>query len=143
MHSDASSSSVRTLSVSFRTRNLPRSRLLFTLTFWGGNKKTLVCIDPEVVRVATLVWGYCADISLLHRGYIHTHTPSIAFRYLPPNSARFGYATEGAFFMSAQLSTDVVSALRKVWVQEDCGSNLVPKHARKHETHPPRVKNIF
>ena len=22
----------------------------------------------------------------------------------------------------------------------DCGSNLAPKHARKHETHPPRVK---
>ena len=42
------------------------------------------------------------------------HIPSIAFRHLPPNSARFGYATEGALFISAQLSTDVVSALRKV-----------------------------
>ena len=39
------------------------------------------------------------------------HTPTIAFRHLPPNSARFGCATEGA-----QLSTDAVSALRKVWV---------------------------
>ena len=44
------------------------------------------------------------------------HTPSIAFRHLPPNSARFSYATEGAVFISAQLSTDAVSALRKVWV---------------------------
>ena len=44
------------------------------------------------------------------------HTPSTAFRHLPPNSARFGYATEGAFFISAHLSSDVVSALRKVWV---------------------------
>ena len=26
-----------------------------------------------------------------------------------------------------------------VWVH-DCRSNLAPKHARKHETHPPRVK---
>ena len=43
------------------------------------------------------------------------HTPSIAFRHLPPNSARFGYATEGALFISAQLSTDAVRALRKVW----------------------------
>ena len=43
-------------------------------------------------------------------------TPSIAFRHLPPNSARFGYATEGALFISAQLSTDAVSALRKVRV---------------------------
>ena len=33
------------------------------------------------------------------------HTPSIAFRHLPPNSARFGYATEGALSISAQLST--------------------------------------
>ena len=44
------------------------------------------------------------------------HTPSIAFRHLPPNSARFSYATEGALFISAQLSTDAVSALRKVRV---------------------------
>ena len=44
------------------------------------------------------------------------HTPSTAFRHLPPNSARFGYTTEGALFISAQLSTDAVSALQKVWV---------------------------
>ena len=44
------------------------------------------------------------------------HTPSLAFQHLPPNSARFGYATEGALFISALLSTDTVSALRKVWV---------------------------
>ena len=30
------------------------------------------------------------------------HTPSIAFRHLPPNSARFGYATEEPLFVSAQ-----------------------------------------
>ena len=42
------------------------------------------------------------------------HTPSIAFRYLPPNSIRFGYTTERALFISTQLSTDEVSALRKV-----------------------------
>ena len=41
-------------------------------------------------------------------------TPSIVFRHLPPNSARFGYATERALFISAKLSTDAVSALRKV-----------------------------
>ena len=41
---------------------------------------------------------------------------SIAFRHLPPNSARFSYATEGALFISAELSSDAVSALRKVRV---------------------------
>ena len=45
-----------------------------------------------------------------------THTPSVALRRLPPNSARVGYATEGAVFIPAQLSSDAVSALRKVWV---------------------------
>ena len=40
-----------------------------------------------------------------------THTPSIAFRHLPRNSARFSCATEGVLFISAQLSTDAVSAL--------------------------------
>ena len=44
------------------------------------------------------------------------HTPNIAFRHLPPDSARFGYATEEVLFISAQLSTDAVSALRKVRV---------------------------
>ena len=44
-------------------------------------------------------------------------TPSTAFRHLPPNSARIGYATEWALFISAKLSTDVVSALQQVRVQ--------------------------
>ena len=44
------------------------------------------------------------------------HTPSTAFRHLPPNSARFSYATEGALFIFAQLSSDTVRALRKVRV---------------------------
>ena len=45
-----------------------------------------------------------------------SHTPSIAFRHLPPNSARTGYASEGTLFISAQLYSDAVSALRKVRV---------------------------
>ena len=44
------------------------------------------------------------------------HTPRITFRHPPPNSARFSYATEGILFISAQLSIDAVSALRKVRV---------------------------
>ena len=38
-----------------------------------------------------------------HAGF----TPSIAFRHLPPNSCRISYATEGALFISAQLSERV------------------------------------
>ena len=43
-------------------------------------------------------------------------SPTAVFSYvigschLPPNSARYSYATEGALFISAQLSSDAVSA---------------------------------
>ena len=45
------------------------------------------------------------------------HTPSIAFRHLPPNSARFSYATEEALDLYLRAAVhDAVSALRKVRV---------------------------
>ena len=50
------------------------------------------------------------------RMHTHAHTPSITFQHLSPNSARFGYATEGAFFISMQLFADAFRTLRKVWV---------------------------
>ena len=37
--------------------------------------------------------------------HVPPHTLGLAFRHLPPNSARFGYVTEGALYLSAQLST--------------------------------------
>ena len=58
-----------------------------------------------------------------------------------PNSARPGYATEGALFISAHLSTDAVSALRKVRVLlVRLKNNMVSKHARKDGARPLRVK---
>ena len=42
-------------------------------------------------------------------------TLSITFQHRPPNSARTGYTTKAALFVSVQLSTDTVSAIRKVW----------------------------
>ena len=69
---------------------------------------------------AILTWdrvpGVARDFFFISQSQLSVHTPSIAFRHLPPNSARFSYATEGALFISAQLSTDAVSALGKVWV---------------------------
>ena len=47
---------------------------------------------------------------------LRDRTLSIACWHLPPDSATFGYATEGALFISVQLSTGAVSALQKVWV---------------------------
>ena len=85
---------------------------------------TLVDIQKRAIKkLFTHVESHASAVSLLESGelrYIkainNNNTPSIAVRHLPPNSVRFGYATEGAFFVSAQLSTDAVSALRKVRV---------------------------
>ena len=52
----------------------------------------------------------------LNASDVSHHTPSLAFRHLPPNSARIGYATEEAFFISAQLSTDTVRTVQMVLV---------------------------
>ena len=39
------------------------------------------------------------------------HTPSIAFRHLPPNSARFGYATEGALVVCEESAITAISLI--------------------------------
>ena len=66
-----------------------------------------------------LVCGFCLDVeklSVCTRLGMH-YTPSIAFRHLLPDSARFSYAiAEGTLFISALLSSDAISALRKVRV---------------------------
>ena len=59
---------------------------------------------------------YIAYMHARAQTHSQAHTPSIAFRHPPPNSATFSYATEGALFISAQVSSDAVSALRKVRV---------------------------
>ena len=70
-----------------------------------------------VVSVRMGSYGCVRSVGSVSRGEgVIRHTPSTAFRHLPPNSARSSYATEGALFISAQLSSDAVSALRKIWV---------------------------
>ena len=106
---------------------------------WCGNR------DQYVTNCTNCWLG--TETSTLPIAHTVGHTPSTAFRHLPPNSARFSYATEGALFLSAQLSSDAASALRKFpvasTVRLTVRSNLAPKHARKHETHPPRVPSLF
>ncbi len=63
------------------------------------------------------------------------NTPSIALRHLPPNSARFAYVTEGAFFVSAQLDTNAVSVPRKVWL-------LIKLQALVYDTLPPTTAAV-
>ena len=97
------------------------------------------CMKGCVTFYTFFFWsyGFMSPIRYHNNQHVTIHTPSITFQHLPPSSARFSYVTEGALFISAQLSTSVVSTLRKVWV-------LIwlekPKHACEHEAHPPRVK---
>ena len=61
---------------------------------FSQNKQRCMFVDNETLS------------SYDQTGQSGRHTPSIAFRHLPPNSARFSYATEGAL--------GFISALRKV-----------------------------
>ena len=69
-------------------------------------------ITAKIVQLKASAYSHTVSDQSWHS----THTPSIAFRQLLRNSDRTGYATEGALFISGQLSTDAVNALRKVWV---------------------------
>ena len=57
------------------------------------------------------ILAYAENLKLL----IHTQWAHSQHRF-PAPSSRFGFATEGALFISAQLSSDTVSALQKVRV---------------------------
>ena len=82
--------------------------LIGSIIFSGGGVMMGAAPSKELLLVGRVVCG----LGIGER----SHSPSIAFRHLPPNSARFSYATKGALFISAQMSSDAVSALRKVWV---------------------------
>ena len=79
----------------------------------GAKYQRARCVSG--VQGVALLGGTGAEREVTER-HTPSHTPSIAFRHLPPNSARFSYATEGALFISEQLSSDAVSALREVRV---------------------------
>ena len=75
-------------------------------------------VSPSLKRPikAVFICNGTLKIDPIMKSLVHNHTPSTAFRHLPPNSARFSYATEGVLFISAQLSSDAVSTLRKIRV---------------------------
>ena len=116
--------------LSFGSWTRPRGFVIL-LTSIAGTFKRLTTLPAVLItpgysrsesKEATLpasIKGFEAPVpqqSFFAQSQLPVHTPTIAFRHLPPNSARFSYATEGALFISAQLSADAVSALRKVRV---------------------------
>ena len=82
----------------------PHTHTHINLPYTKGEKKKFFYKEKYSVKVACLSDGK-------QSGEVQAHTQSITFWHFHPNSARVAYATVGAFFISMQLSTDVVSAL--------------------------------
>ena len=89
------------------------------------------------------MWESASNYCAFHkRTQYHVNTPSLTFQHHPPNSARIGYATEGALFISAHLSTDAVSSLQKAWVLIRLWKQSIGlKRTHKHEARTALGKN--
>ena len=61
-------------------------------------QSTTIKLTQKQIHTLKIMYNYIIIIPIPHK---HTH------------AARSGYATEGAFFISAQQSTDAVSTLQK------------------------------
>ena len=102
-----------------RRENLELSWSHLFITFWGYTVAMLT--DPifsQSANIALTEKNEHSDRnvnSCVEETRLYAHSEH-RFPARPPNSARFSYATEGALFISAQLSSDAVNALRKVWV---------------------------
>ena len=66
---------------------------------WLRHRRGTLCLTLRASLSGTFLQTL-PDLVTPQKGHSLSHTPSIAFRHLPPNSARFGYATEGALFVS-------------------------------------------
>ena len=81
-----------------------------TVTSWQGpadsDKDILTKTSPQGPMTSILTWTNQQGHTTRTYRQGPTHTPSITFWQLPPNSGRIGYTTEGSLFISAQLSTN-------------------------------------
>ena len=69
--------------------------------FGIGHNLSLICQTSEDIKHQLTVKHHAEkDHSNVHFLSLSSHTPSIASRHLPPNSAITGYATEGSLFIS-------------------------------------------
>ena len=68
------------------------------------------------------------------------YTLGLAFRHLPPNSARIGYAhRRGTLYLRAAVHRRCQRPPKGL----DCESSIASKYANKHEARPAQVKNEF
>ena len=75
--------------------------------------------------------------------FFSSFAPHSEHRFPAPSSKlcqNWLYTTTGALFISAQLSTDAISALRKVWVLIRLWKHHSVQARHEHEARPPLVK---
>ena len=74
----------------------------------------------------------------------YRHTPSIAFRHLPPNSVSIAWLAilhwVGILYLRTPVHRRCQHPPKGLGTQWNYGSNIAAKHARKHEARPLRIK---
>ena len=125
------------------------------VTVRSGDYKNTVLVGPWVV-----VGDHGGDgrdsrlCSLPAAAFLsRCHTPSLAFRHLPPNCRNWLRHWRGTCHLLASISKNrpcefhAVTALRNIYkrfVYWDCGNRIVSRHVRhKHRAHLALVKNEF
>ena len=80
-------------------------------------------------------------LPLLLNCVFHAHTPSTTFWHLPPKTLPdLVMPLKGHSLSPRRCPATRTAPSERFRYKYDCRSNLVPKHTRKHEMHPPRVK---
>ena len=75
-------------------------------------------------------------------------TASLAFRHIPPDTARIRYATDGALLSPSARALRMYYCTKKTvggggGGGGEGGGNTAPKHAREHEARPPQTQEEF
>ena len=89
-------------------------------TSLGPARLTLVPV-PSGAGVKQVVTTPLSALSQVRSHVVMQHTPSIAFRHLPPDSATVGNYPVKGYFISAQLPTD--AAVVEVYQQKTSLAN--------------------
>ena len=95
--------------------------------------------DALPTELSSLVSGLCSCVRL--PSY---HTPSSAFRHLPPNSARIGYASRGTLYLRGAVHRRCQHPPKGLGADHYVETKrIAPNHSGKLEARPPRVRNEF
>ena len=109
------------------------------------NKTKLLPIETELLSYQQRTWPFfihaCFQATYCFYSLTTAHAPSIAFRYLPSNSAGRNWLRHwrGTPYLRGAVHRHG-QRVAKGLVLKDCGRNIASRHARIHEARPSRIK---